>query len=73
MIDGVNCKGAAKLDALKVYLEAETAPRISFAYGDSSHDLPVLSWVTHEYFVRRNSVTPVSKPSSSWPFPHNVV
>jgi HAD superfamily hydrolase (TIGR01490 family) len=54
---GDNCKGAAKLLRLKEYLETETPPNPSFAYGNSSHDYHVLRWVHHGLMVRRKSLT----------------
>lgn len=44
-IVGSNCKGEAKLAALKAYLRLEVAPPGSFAYGDSDSDVPTLRWV----------------------------
>jgi phosphatidylglycerophosphatase C len=47
LIVGDNCRGEAKLAALKAHLGEEVAPPGSFAYGDSDCDLPTLRWVAH--------------------------
>ncbi len=52
-LNGPNCKGEQKLIRLRAHLGAETWPGESFAYGDSSSDLPVLRWATHGFLVRR--------------------
>ncbi|MBY0527073.1 MAG: HAD-IB family hydrolase [Gemmataceae bacterium] len=57
-IVGPNCKGVAKLAALQEYLG--TLPEESFAYGDSTTDLPVLTWVRHGFRVCRGKLEPVA-------------
>lgn len=53
VLDGPNCKGAEKLARLRGYLAADSWPSESFAYGDSTSDLPVLRWATHGFLVSR--------------------
>lgn len=60
-LDGGNCKGAAKLCRLQEYLGVEETPDDSHAYGDSTHDLPVLRWVQHGFLVRRRSIVAVER------------
>jgi phosphatidylglycerophosphatase C len=54
-IVGSNCKGNAKVEALQKWLEQDAAPDRSYAYGDSSSDLPLLRWVTNGFLVQGNS------------------
>jgi phosphatidylglycerophosphatase C len=58
--DGRNCKGSAKLERLTGYLGCSTAPRHSFAYGDSRSDLPVLRWVEHGFLRQGRQFVPVT-------------
>ena len=44
-LDGLNCKGAEKVNAIRRWLGVHDAPDDSFSYGDSKSDLAVLSWV----------------------------
>ncbi len=48
---GTNCKGEAKLAALKEYLGQQLPPPCSFAYGDSASDRYVLNWVHNGILV----------------------
>jgi phosphatidylglycerophosphatase C len=59
-IVGPNCKGPFKVTLLREYLRTEAAPGNSFAYGDSSSDLPILNWVRQGYLLAKNKgfVTP---------------
>lgn len=59
---GANCKGQQKVVALSEYLNLSAAPLDSYAYGDSSHDMPVLMWATHGHLVRRNCTVRVDRP-----------
>ncbi len=52
---GPNCKGPYKVSLLQEYLGCEVAPVVSFAYGDSPSDLPILSWVGQGYLLSRKS------------------
>ena len=58
-LDGPNCKGAEKVTALQRYLQMDTPPRGSSAYGDSRSDLPVLRWVESGFLVRRGRLEKV--------------
>lgn len=60
-LQGKNCKGASKLDLLKQHLGVLQPPPESYAYGDSPHDLPVLSWVHNGRLIRRNGTAPVPR------------
>lgn len=62
-LSGANCKGEAKLQALKDHLKTEHATPGSHAYGDSHHDLPVLRWVEHGLLVRGAALSPVGELS----------
>ena len=42
---GPNCKGTNKVTMLTSYLNTDTAPEQSYAYGDSRSDFPLLRWV----------------------------
>ena len=45
------------------YLESPSAPANSWAYGDSTNDLPLLGWVSHGAMVQRGQlVTLVDDP-----------
>jgi phosphatidylglycerophosphatase C len=60
-LDGPNCKGEQKLARLRAHLGMDAWCGQSFAYGDSSSDLPVLRWATHGFLVgRRGELTRVS-------------
>ncbi|MGH7201894.1 MAG: HAD-IB family hydrolase, partial [Planctomycetaceae bacterium] len=61
VLDGLNCKGEAKLAALKDHLACDEAPPESFAYGDSAHDLPVLMWARQGVLIRRRTLRPLAK------------
>jgi HAD superfamily hydrolase (TIGR01490 family) len=65
-LDGPNCKGEQKLVRLRAHLGMETWSGESFAYGDSSSDLPVLQWATHGFLVGRSGelsrVSPAPPP-----------
>jgi phosphatidylglycerophosphatase C len=65
-LDGPNCKGEQKLVRLRAHLGMDAWGGASFAYGDSSSDLPVLRWATHGFLVDRRGeltrVSPVSPP-----------
>jgi phosphatidylglycerophosphatase C len=50
---GPNCKGDHKVAMLKEYLRMEAAPGESYAYGDSSSDLPILKWVRQGFLLSR--------------------
>jgi phosphatidylglycerophosphatase C len=52
---GPNCKGPAKLIRLQEYLGCELWGAKSHAYGDRSHDLPVLRWAGAGYLVTRRA------------------
>lgn len=52
-IRGENCKGPAKLTRITELL-GDNSSAESFAYGDSRHDLPILSWATEGRLIRRN-------------------
>jgi phosphatidylglycerophosphatase C len=52
---GPNYKGAAKLDRLQEYLGRKVWPGSTYAYGDQSHDVPVLQWVQNGFLVSRKS------------------
>lgn len=60
LIAGLNCKGEAKIAMLREYLKLNGAPGLSFSYGDSRSDLPLLRWVTHGYLVRGKEFIKVS-------------
>ena len=60
-LDGSNCKGLQKLEMLQAHLKSATAPRHSYAYGDSRHDQPVLEWVRHGHLIRRNAHIPLRR------------
>jgi phosphatidylglycerophosphatase C len=63
-LDGANCKGEQKLVRLRAHLGIDAWLGESFAYGDSSSDLPVLRWASHGFLVnRRGELTRV--PSAS--------
>lgn len=55
VLDGINCKGEAKLIRLREHLGVDSWPSESFAYGDSPSDFPVLRWATHGFLVGRHS------------------
>src|SRR5439155_2112523 len=59
---GENCKGAAKVRRLAEYLQAASPPAASWAYGDSSSDLPVLNWVENGMLVKRGRLTLLAAP-----------
>jgi phosphatidylglycerophosphatase C len=52
---GENCKGEAKLRLLRTYLGQVEAPPNSAAYGDQSHDLHLLRWVSEGYLWDRKA------------------
>ena len=56
---GENCKGEGKVRRMTEYLETAEAPARSWAYGDSSSDLPLLNWVKRGFLVRRGRISPV--------------
>jgi phosphatidylglycerophosphatase C len=58
---GNNCKGEEKVQRLKEHLQQDSPPAESWAYGDSSSDLPLLRWVARGYLVRREQLLPVSR------------
>ena len=60
-IIGANCKGTAKVERLAEHLGVASAPPGSTAYGDQSSDLPVLTWVTDGYLLRRGEFQRVAK------------
>ncbi len=49
--DGANCKGTEKLRRLLLEIP-QFYDHVSYAYGDSKSDLPVLDASTHSYFKR---------------------
>jgi phosphatidylglycerophosphatase C len=53
-IDGLNCKGEAKVRLLCEYLGVDRWPGESFAYGDSKSDLPVLQWASRGFLVTKH-------------------
>lgn len=57
-IDGVNCKGEHKVTAIQRYLNCETSPPNSYAYGDSKSDRYILNWVRHGSWVHRRGTRP---------------
>lgn len=60
-ITGSNCKGSAKVERLQTHLGQMEAPDVSYAYGDSGSDLPLLRWVRSGYLVtRRGDLLPVT-------------
>ncbi|MBD3673130.1 MAG: haloacid dehalogenase-like hydrolase [Planctomycetaceae bacterium] len=61
-LQGKNCKGVEKVTRVARYLESESAPPSSFAYGDSSHDYPLLRWVDRGILVSRNSSQLLASP-----------
>jgi len=54
-IVGSNCKGIAKIERLQAHLRCEEAPEVSYAYGDSRSDLPLLRWVRSGYLITNRS------------------
>ncbi|MFL5245699.1 MAG: HAD family hydrolase [Gemmataceae bacterium] len=58
---GPNCKGEEKINLLSQYLGLEGAPGLSYAYGDSKSDLPLLRWVTHGFLLRKVDLIAVLK------------
>ncbi len=67
-LDGPNCKGEEKLNAIRRWLGVHEAPPETYSYGDSKSDLPVLSWVPKGAWVRRKDFQPLSDtPRSDFP------
>jgi phosphatidylglycerophosphatase C len=63
-LGGPNCKGHEKLVRIRAHLGSDTWSGESFAYGDSSSDLPVLRWATHGFLVsRRGELTCIASAS----------
>jgi phosphatidylglycerophosphatase C len=67
LLQGENCKGAAKVRLLQAHLGAERPPLSSAAYGDQPHDLFLLRWVTEGYLLNKRTglfepVSPLPKP-----------
>jgi phosphatidylglycerophosphatase C len=58
-LDGANCKGDEKVAAVIRYLGQADSPAMSYAYGDSRHDLPILRWVRHGFLVKKGQLTRV--------------
>jgi phosphatidylglycerophosphatase C len=59
-ISGPNCKGTEKITMLSEYLQVNSLPESSYAYGDSKSDLPILRWATHGYLVKDGAMQVVS-------------
>jgi phosphatidylglycerophosphatase C len=57
---GSNCKGEAKVQHLVEHLATSRPPSGSWAYGDSSSDLPLLRWVENGVLVKRGRLIPIS-------------
>ena len=67
-LDGPNCKGEEKLNAIRRWLGVHDAPPETYSYGDSKSDLPVLSWAQKGAWVRRNDFQPLpGTPRSDFP------
>ena len=64
-IEGVNCKGLAKLKMLREHLGLDAAPQNSHAYGDSAHDLHVLRWVEYGWMIGKRRSNRVLKPDGN--------
>lgn len=62
-LEGPNCKGVNKVEAMKRHLGGEIPPPGSCAYGDSSSDLPLLRWVEHGYLVKGQKIERLSSPA----------
>jgi phosphatidylglycerophosphatase C len=60
-INGPNCKGSEKIAMLSEYLQVNSLPECSYAYGDSKSDLPILRWATHGYLVKDGVLQVVSR------------
>jgi phosphatidylglycerophosphatase C len=58
---GENCKGAHKVQRLAQYLEATSPPTGSWAYGDSSSDLPLLQWVDNGVLLQHGRMRLISE------------
>ncbi len=58
---GTNCKGDHKLSAIQQHLGCVRPQSVSFAYGDSRHDLPVLRWANHGVLIRSRRTLPVAE------------
>jgi phosphatidylglycerophosphatase C len=64
LLVGPNCKGPQKLARLQQHFGETSAPRPSFAYGDSRADLPILRWVEQGFLVGRRGCHPVARGGS---------
>jgi phosphatidylglycerophosphatase C len=53
ILAGPNCKGWYKVQLLQRHLGTATPPDLSYAYGDSPSDLPLLSWVRYGALIKR--------------------
>ncbi len=59
-IVGDNCKGESKVAMLARYLGSQGLPPGSFAYGDSTSDLPLLRQVEHGYLWQAGQLVRVA-------------
>jgi phosphatidylglycerophosphatase C len=55
LLRGENCKGDAKVRLLQAHLGTERPPASSSAYGDQSHDLFLLRWVSQGYLLDKRT------------------
>jgi HAD superfamily hydrolase (TIGR01490 family) len=65
-LQGQNLRGEVKRRAVE-HAAGELRPACTWAYGDSSDDLPLLRWAHHGFRVRRRALEPVASSSEATP------
>lgn len=55
-LNGGNCHGDEKLRRIRLLLEKIGIPQLTYGYGDSRGDLPMLKMVDHGFLVKRGTI-----------------
>ncbi len=55
-LDGGNCHGVEKVRRIRLFLEKIGIPQLTYGYGDSRGDLPMLAFVDQGFCVKRTGI-----------------